>query len=32
MVRFLRRSLIWQTFRFFVFNFKMLRIVVGGHS
>lgn len=29
---FLRNSLIYQTYRFFVLAFKVMRIVVGGHS
>lgn len=29
---FLRRSLIYQTVRFFVLALKVMRIVVGGHS
>lgn len=29
---FWRKFVPWQMFRFFVLNYKMLRIVVGGHS
>jgi len=27
-----RRSFVFQLFRFFVLNLKVMRIVVGGHS
>uniref|UniRef100_Q3AS79 Uncharacterized protein n=1 Tax=Chlorobium chlorochromatii (strain CaD3) TaxID=340177 RepID=Q3AS79_CHLCH len=27
-----RKNLPWQIIRFFVLNFKIMRIVVGGHS
>ena len=30
--RFWRRNIIWQLYRFFVLNLKMMRIIVGGHS
>ena len=30
--RFWRRNIIWQLYRFFVLNIKMMRIIVGGHS
>ena len=29
---FLRRCFIIQIFRFFVINFKIMRIVIGGHK
>ena len=29
---FFRRCILWQAYRFLVFNLKILRIVVGGHS
>lgn len=29
---FMRRFLPWQIYRFFVLNFKIMRIVIGGHS
>lgn len=30
--RFWRKFIPWQLYRFFVLNFKIIRIVVGGHS
>ena len=30
--KFLRQSFIFQTYRFIVLAFKVMRIVVGGHS
>ena len=30
--RFVRKCIIWQLWRFFRLNLKMMRIVVGGHS
>lgn len=27
-----RKNFFWQIIRFFVLNFKMMKIVVGGHS
>ncbi len=31
-VKFWRSNKIWQLFRFFVLNLKIMRIIVGGHS
>ncbi|PIV17276.1 MAG: hypothetical protein COS42_05685 [Flavobacteriales bacterium CG03_land_8_20_14_0_80_35_15] len=31
-VRFMRRFFIFQLYNFFRLNFKIMRIVVGGHS
>ena len=30
--RFFRKCIIWQIFRFFILNLKIMRIIVGGHS
>lgn len=30
--RFFRQSFLWQIVRFFVLNFKIMRIIIGGHS
>jgi hypothetical protein len=30
--RFWRKEIFWQTSRFFILNFKIIRIVVLGHS
>lgn len=30
--RFWRRNKLWQLVRFVILNFKILKIVVGGHS
>ncbi len=30
--RFFRKFFLWQVWRFFRLNWKMMRIVVGGHS
>ncbi|MEI8033616.1 MAG: hypothetical protein WCH05_09755 [Chlorobiaceae bacterium] len=27
-----RKNFFWQVIRFFILNFKIMRIVVGGHS
>lgn len=32
MTRFWRKNFLWQIFRFFVLNFKIMKIIVGGHS
>jgi len=31
-VRFMRKCIIWQLFRFLVLNYKVMRIVAFGHS
>ncbi|MBN2728460.1 MAG: hypothetical protein JXR53_04480 [Bacteroidales bacterium] len=31
-VRFMRKFFLWQLFRFFVLNYKVMRIVAYGHS
>lgn len=30
--KFFRKFVLWQVYRFFVLNLKMMRIVIGGHS
>ena len=30
--RFWRKAYLWQIYRFFVLNWKIMRIVAGGHS
>jgi hypothetical protein len=30
--RFWRSNLLWQAFRFFLLNYRIMRIVVKGHS
>ena len=32
LVKFMRTCILWQIWRFFVLNFKIMKIIVGGHS
>jgi len=29
---FWRKSFVWQIYRFFILNIKIMRIIIGGHS
>lgn len=31
-IKFWRKAFLWQIYRFFVLNLKIMRIIVGGHS
>jgi hypothetical protein len=32
LVKFMRTCVLWQLWRFFVLNLKIMKIIVGGHS
>ncbi len=32
LVKFMRTCIIWQLWRFFILNAKIMKIIIGGHS
>ncbi len=32
LVKFMRTCILWQFWRFLVLNFKIMKIIIGGHS